>query len=512
MPKKKLLVFLSHASEDKPIVKELCQKLKDSGFDPWLDEDRLLPGQDWGLEIEKALHASDVVLLCFSTKSTGKEGYVQREYKRAADIQKEKPEGAIFVIPVRLDNCEVPHFISELQWADYPAHYDRLLKSLQSRDKSNSARKRTKIDKPQNKQNKIEVASIDKVERTFNDMTYRQEVLKKFFGYIKSYESFYLIGGSSVGKTRLFEFLMRSDIQEYYLGNQTKYLWLIRVNPSLLTDTEEPWMFYELLINSLLRTSINHNVSEELKAELARLDSDVIESQNLVKAIRFFDLAVNKLCQVYDIQLCFFFDEFDEAYKHLPHDVFTQLRAIRDANKYRILYILFFRSLPEKLRAPTDNEAFYELISRNVVGIGPYTETDAMKIFVEWERRHNCSFLPEIREKIYLGSAGHQGLAIAMLNITNNSPSANENINDHNWLDWFGKQEYIKEECRKIFDGLDEDEKRSLDLAARGNINNTLPSSIKALTLKGLLKLQEGTYEVFSPLLRNYILSEVTQK
>jgi hypothetical protein len=45
----------------------------------------------------------------------------------------EKPEGTIFIIPVRLDDCELPYFIREIQWVDYPADYDRLVTSLQLR-------------------------------------------------------------------------------------------------------------------------------------------------------------------------------------------------------------------------------------------------------------------------------------------------------------------------------------------------------------------------------------------
>jgi TIR domain len=130
---KQLLIFLSHASEDKRQVRNLCKRLREDGFDPWLDDERLLPGQDWNLEIEKALRASDAILLCFSGLSAAKEGYIQREYKRAMRYMEEKPEGTIFVIPVRLDDCELPYFIREIQWVDYPADYDRLVTSLQMR-------------------------------------------------------------------------------------------------------------------------------------------------------------------------------------------------------------------------------------------------------------------------------------------------------------------------------------------------------------------------------------------
>jgi hypothetical protein len=136
---KGLLVFLSHASQDKVLVRELCEKLKNDGFDPWLDEERLFPGMDWNLEIEQALRASDVILLCFSSISVEKEGYIQREYKRAMRYKEEKPEGAIYVIPVKLDDCKLPNFIQEVQWVDYPDGYDRLIISLNLRNKKLSS-------------------------------------------------------------------------------------------------------------------------------------------------------------------------------------------------------------------------------------------------------------------------------------------------------------------------------------------------------------------------------------
>jgi len=45
---RKLRVFLCHSSQDKPIVRELYQRLLAEGWiDPWLDEEKLFPGQDW---------------------------------------------------------------------------------------------------------------------------------------------------------------------------------------------------------------------------------------------------------------------------------------------------------------------------------------------------------------------------------------------------------------------------------------------------------------------------------
>ena len=115
---KQLKVFLCHASDDKAGVKNLYNLLVQRGCDPWLDSERLLPGQDWNLEINKALDDSDVILLCLSKKSVDKEGYVQKEIRIALDRALEMPEGRIFLIPARLEECELPYRIRTYQWVD----------------------------------------------------------------------------------------------------------------------------------------------------------------------------------------------------------------------------------------------------------------------------------------------------------------------------------------------------------------------------------------------------------
>lgn len=135
-----LHVFLCHSSGDKPAVRELYRKLSAEGWiDAWLDEEKLLPGQDWDYEIEKALDASDAVIVTLSTGSVSKEGYVQKELRFALEIALEKPEGTIFILPVRLDECERPRRLRPIQGIDYfpperrDSAYARLRRSLELR-------------------------------------------------------------------------------------------------------------------------------------------------------------------------------------------------------------------------------------------------------------------------------------------------------------------------------------------------------------------------------------------
>ncbi len=127
-----LRIFLCHSSGDKPEVRNLYQRLSSDGFDPWLDEEKLLPGQEWELEIAKAVQTSDIIIVCLSHKAITKAGYVQKEIKSALDEAEKQSEGTIFLIPVKLEECDVPERLQRWQWVNLfeEKGYERLIRSL----------------------------------------------------------------------------------------------------------------------------------------------------------------------------------------------------------------------------------------------------------------------------------------------------------------------------------------------------------------------------------------------
>jgi hypothetical protein len=128
-------IFLCHASEDKTQVREVYHRLRAiEGFEPWLDEEDLLPGQEWAWEIPRALQTSDFILVFFSRASVAKRGYVQREMKLALDAWQEIPEGTIHTIPVRIDECEVPESFRRYHWANLfdPNGFDHIVCAIRA--------------------------------------------------------------------------------------------------------------------------------------------------------------------------------------------------------------------------------------------------------------------------------------------------------------------------------------------------------------------------------------------
>jgi tetratricopeptide (TPR) repeat protein len=135
---RKMKVFLCHSSGDKPAVRELYRRLREDGFEPWLDEKDLVPGQAWKQAIEDAVSSSDAVVVCISRSSVTKEGYVNKELKFALDVADEKPEGTIFIIPARLEEAEAPRRLRELQMANLYQEdgYKTLVAALDKRGKT----------------------------------------------------------------------------------------------------------------------------------------------------------------------------------------------------------------------------------------------------------------------------------------------------------------------------------------------------------------------------------------
>lgn len=128
-----LRVFLCHSSGDKPVVRLIYRWLAaQNGVKPWLDEEELLPGQEWEREIRGAVRSADLILVCLSSTSVNKAGFLQREIRLALEVATEQPPEASFIIPIRLEECKVPEELSKWQWFDYynPRGHERLLRAL----------------------------------------------------------------------------------------------------------------------------------------------------------------------------------------------------------------------------------------------------------------------------------------------------------------------------------------------------------------------------------------------
>jgi len=127
-------VFVSHASEDKDrFVLEFSNKLRKKGIDAWVDKWEILPGDSLIDKIfEEGLKESNAIIIVLSEYSINKP-WVKEELN--AIIVKKINKGTK-IIPVVLDNCEVPESLKSTVWEKiddlqyYQENLDRIVAAV----------------------------------------------------------------------------------------------------------------------------------------------------------------------------------------------------------------------------------------------------------------------------------------------------------------------------------------------------------------------------------------------
>jgi tetratricopeptide (TPR) repeat protein len=132
---KKPKVFISYTRRDVSFATDIYWYLQNNGCNPWMDIYNLIPGQNWELEIDHNIKTADFFIACLSSNSVSKRGYIQKELKEALSILEQIPEGEIYLIPIRIDDCMVPSTFASRQWLDWSATNSKttLLKAVKSK-------------------------------------------------------------------------------------------------------------------------------------------------------------------------------------------------------------------------------------------------------------------------------------------------------------------------------------------------------------------------------------------
>jgi hypothetical protein len=120
-------VFISYVREDSRPVDRLQQALEAAGIPVWRDTSDLWPGEDWRLNIRRAITENALVFIaCFSRLSLArKKTFQNEELTLAIEQMRLRPPDNPWLIPVRFDDCEIP---------DWDIGGGRTLRSIQRAD------------------------------------------------------------------------------------------------------------------------------------------------------------------------------------------------------------------------------------------------------------------------------------------------------------------------------------------------------------------------------------------
>jgi hypothetical protein len=121
------IAFLSHSSHDKPFIRQLATDLKANGVQVWLDELNIKVGESIPEKISQGLAESDYFLFAASKNSVASE-WVKRELNSALLKEVEKRE--VTILPLKLDDSQMPTVIADKKYADFSVSYKQGLVDL----------------------------------------------------------------------------------------------------------------------------------------------------------------------------------------------------------------------------------------------------------------------------------------------------------------------------------------------------------------------------------------------
>ncbi|RWN15787.1 MAG: TIR domain-containing protein [Mesorhizobium sp.] len=109
-------IFISYAKPDHSAALEIYEWLETQGLNPWMDSEKLKPGQNWNFELQKALKRSTFIIAVISRNSVDRRGYIQKEITIALDRKTERLEDDIFIIPIVVDDLDgIPDRFKSIQ-------------------------------------------------------------------------------------------------------------------------------------------------------------------------------------------------------------------------------------------------------------------------------------------------------------------------------------------------------------------------------------------------------------
>jgi hypothetical protein len=116
-------VFLSHSSRDKPVVRELAERLRNDGLKVWFDEWEIKPGDLIPARIEEGLQQSRVLVLAMSKNAFGSD-WVTLE--RGTYMFRDPVNRSRRFVPLRLDDAQIPGVLKGIMYLDWRSKLDEM--------------------------------------------------------------------------------------------------------------------------------------------------------------------------------------------------------------------------------------------------------------------------------------------------------------------------------------------------------------------------------------------------
>ena len=120
-------IFISYSSKDREFTSKLATDLKSRGINVWFDQWKLKVGDSLIRKIGDAITAHDYLIAVLS-KASVQSAWVMKEL--STGLIKELEERRVVVLPVVIDDCDIPTLLTDKVYADFRRNYSSGLNDL----------------------------------------------------------------------------------------------------------------------------------------------------------------------------------------------------------------------------------------------------------------------------------------------------------------------------------------------------------------------------------------------
>lgn len=120
-------IVISYAHEDSDFVDTLAANMFKNRVHVWVDRWELKVGDSIFRKIESAIQDADALLVVLS-KTSVESAWCKKEL--TAGLVRELEEKSVFVLPIVVDDCDIPLFLKDKLYADFRKDKDKALKAV----------------------------------------------------------------------------------------------------------------------------------------------------------------------------------------------------------------------------------------------------------------------------------------------------------------------------------------------------------------------------------------------
>lgn len=120
-------IFISYSHSDKTLVDNIAADLVAENAHIWIDTWELKVGDSIINKIQEAIVSSSALLVVLSKTSVSSE-WCKKEL--SAGLIRELSEKKVIVLPVLIEDCEIPIFLKDKMYADFRSDYKKGIKAV----------------------------------------------------------------------------------------------------------------------------------------------------------------------------------------------------------------------------------------------------------------------------------------------------------------------------------------------------------------------------------------------